>query len=200
MQHIVHHDCFPRNYRFRDGYSGRMPETEAHEELATAPGGGPGDPVTMTGLILESATGLRRAIEPSLHCLCGPSAPWFEVLIRLARSPGGRLRMSDLAAQTSLTPSGLTRAVDRLVDLELLAREACARDRRGSYASLTERGREAMAAVLPRHETFLAELFAGVFSPEEEQQFVALLRRLRDHVHPGAARTPDVDGMPAVDD
>lgn len=141
----------------------------------------------MVGLVFESATGLRRSIEPTLQCLCGPSAPWFEVLIRLARSPGGRLRMSDLAAQTSLTPSGLTRAVDRLVELRLVTRETCAADRRGSFAALTARGRAEMDEVFPKHLEHLSSLLAGVFEPEEEAQLLSLLRRLRDHVHPGAA-------------
>ena len=152
--------------------------------------------MTLAGLVFESAAGLKRALEPSLQCLAGASAPWFEVLIRLARSPGTRLRMSDLAAQTSLTPSGLTRAVDRLVELELVVREACAADRRGAFAALTERGRGDMEAFLPRHEEFLAGLLHGVFSPEEEQMLLELLRRLRDRVHPGAARPPD----PTVED
>lgn len=151
----------------------------------------PLDPITLVGLVFESAVGLRRAVEPTLQCLCGPSAPWFEVMIRLARSPGGRLRMSDLAAQTALTPSGLTRAVDRLVELRIVTRETCAADRRGAFASLTERGRSAMDEVLPKHESFLSGLLAGVFEPEEEELLVSLLRRLRDHVHPGATlRTP----------
>jgi MarR family 2-MHQ and catechol resistance regulon transcriptional repressor len=158
------------------------------EPVATSPApAAPLDVITMVGLVFESAVGLRRAVEPTLHCLCGPSAPWFEVMIRLARSPGGRLRMSDLAAQTSLTPSGLTRAIDRLVELRLVTRETCAADRRGAFAALTERGREAMDEVLPKHESFLSDLLAGVFEPEEEEILVALLRRLRDHVHPGAA-------------
>jgi DNA-binding MarR family transcriptional regulator len=142
----------------------------------------------MAGLVFESATGLRRALEPSLHCLVGPGAPWFEVLLRLARSPGQRLRMSDLAAQTALTPSGLTRAVDRLVELRLVTRETCAADRRGSYAALTAKGRAEMDEVLPKHEAFLVSLLADVFAPEEAAQLTCLLRRLRDHVHPGGGQ------------
>ena len=65
---------------------------------------------------------------------------WFEVLLRLARTPGGRLRMSDLAAQTTLTASGLTRVVDRLEDAGLVKREACPTDRRSTYAVLTAEG------------------------------------------------------------
>jgi MarR family 2-MHQ and catechol resistance regulon transcriptional repressor len=150
----------------------------------------PLDPITMVGLVFESSVGLRRAVEPTLQCLCGPSAPWFEVMIRLARSPGARLRMSDLAAQTALTPSGLTRAVDRLVEMRLVTRETCAADRRGAYAALTEKGRATMDEALPKHERFLSGLLAGVFEPGEEELLVSLLRRLRDHVHPGAAARP----------
>jgi DNA-binding MarR family transcriptional regulator len=146
--------------------------------------------MTTIGLILESATGLRRAIEPSLACLCGSGAPWFEVLIRLSRSPGNRLRMADLAEQTMLTPSGLTRAIDRLLELGLVRRQACPDDRRGSYAALTEAGAEMMNQAIPRHIAMLDQLLDGVFTPGEEHALAESLRKLRDHVNPGAARVP----------
>jgi DNA-binding MarR family transcriptional regulator len=154
---------------------------------------------TMVGLVFESAVGLRKMIEPSLHFSCGPAAPWFEVLIRLSRSPGQRLRMSDLAAQTSLTPSGLTRAVDRLHDLGLVTREACSADRRGTYAALTDAGQQAMDATLPRHEALVFEILEGVFDADEEALFLALMRKLRDRVNPDAARMTDDDDGYAAD-
>jgi MarR family 2-MHQ and catechol resistance regulon transcriptional repressor len=175
-------------------------ESDAAGRGRAGPGEPPADPVTMVGLVLESAAGLRRSIEPSVACTVGAGAPWFEVLIRLARSPGHRLRMSDLAAQTNLTPSGLTRAVDRLTEHQLVVREACPGDRRGAYAALTERGRSEMAAFLPRHEEFLCRLLGGVFTADEEQLFVDLLRKLRDRVHPGAGRStePGPDEAPGT--
>ena len=69
------------------------------------------------------------------------SSQSFDVLIRLARTPGSELRMSELAAQTSLTPSGLTRSVDRLQEQGLVARRVCPEDRRGAFAVLTPAGR-----------------------------------------------------------
>ncbi len=44
--------------------------------------------------------------------------------------------MSDLAAGTGLTPSGATRVVDRLVSRGLVARSACATDRRITHVAL----------------------------------------------------------------
>ena len=148
------------------------------------------DRMTTVGMILESAVGLRRALEPSLACLCGSGAPWFEVLIRLSRSPGNRLRMADLAEQTMLTPSGLTRAIDRLCELGLVERQACSADRRGSYATLTDAGREMMDNAIPRHTAMLDGLLEGVFAPGEEHALTGALRKLRDHVNPGAAHVP----------
>src|SRR5664279_5062039 len=78
----------------------------------TAPGTAPGDErLTTVGLLFESAAGLRRLFQRRFESERSLSNQSFDVLIRLARSPGSELRMSDLAAQTSLTPSGLTRSV-----------------------------------------------------------------------------------------
>ena len=73
------------------------------------------DQITLVGLVFETAVGLRRSLSPGLDCELGVGGQSFDVLLRLARSPGQRLRMSDVAAQTGLSPGGLTRSVDRLV-------------------------------------------------------------------------------------
>lgn len=146
------------------------------------------DPITLAGLVLESATGLRREVGPALerdHALPSQS---FEVLIRLARSPGQRLRMSDLSSQTALTPSGLTRAIDRLCEAGLATRQACPEDRRGSFAVLTSIGRDKMAAALGCHRDQLANLLEGLFDDGEWATLLGLLERLRDRVSPEAAR------------
>src|SRR4051794_25640045 len=91
--------------------------------------------LTLAGLFFEAHAGVATELEHRLEAECGLTVSSFEVLLRLARSEGGRLRMSDLAAQVPLSASGLTRAVDRLVGQELVARETCPSDRRGSFAT-----------------------------------------------------------------
>jgi DNA-binding MarR family transcriptional regulator len=120
---------------------------------------------------------------------------WFDVLLRLLRTPGHRLRMSDLAAQTTLTASGLTRAIDRLEASGLVQREACPSDRRGAFAVLTEAGEARISAAVPSHLDELREVFDTNFSPAELATFTDLLRRLRDVVNPAAAcaSIPDRD-------
>lgn len=140
--------------------------------------------LTTVGLLLEAHAALTRELERRLERDSGLSVQWFEVLLRLARSPGGRLRMSDLAASTTLTPSGLTRAVDRLVDAGFVEREACESDRRGAFAVLTGAGRRRIADAVPSHLAHVEELLGGALSPAEQAALASALRKLRDHVDP----------------
>lgn len=145
------------------------------------------DRITLVGLVFETASGLRRAVSPPLERQCELAGQEFEILIRLARTSGGRLRMSDLAAQTALTPSGLTRAVDRLSQAGLVSRQACPEDRRGAFAALTDAGQTRTRQALDVHRAQLAELLDGALDPDEELAVVAALRKLRDRVNPEAA-------------
>ena len=96
--------------------------------------------LTTAGLFFEAWAGLNSTLERRLTQECGISVQWFELLVRLARSPGQRLRMCDLAAQVSMSPSGLTRAVDRLEAEGLVVRAHCPDDRRVAWAHLTPAG------------------------------------------------------------
>jgi DNA-binding MarR family transcriptional regulator len=105
----------------------------------------------------------------------------FELLIRLARTPGGRLRMAELAGvMTSITPSGLTRLVDRLETRDLVARERCPDDRRGAFAVITEVGLASVRVLLPGHVADLEQHLTGLLDDDERATLVTLLRRIRD--------------------
>ena len=94
------------------------------------------------GAILEAYGRLSRTLDAEMRAETGLSLAWYEVLYLLARSPEGRLRMSDLADQTMTSRSAATRLVDRLVRDELVERTSCSSDRRGTEVALTEAGRE----------------------------------------------------------
>jgi DNA-binding MarR family transcriptional regulator len=163
--------------------------------------------LTVMGLFAETFTGLgaRVAAQLAEH---GLSVVEFEVLVRLARSPEGMLRMTDLSAQTSLTTSGVTRVVDRLAERGLVARQACATDRRTTYAVVTEPGRTLLAGVLPDHLQLIEAWLAGPLRDLAAAEgvslasFVAVLRGLRDHVVPcataGSAGPVDRPAAPAA--
>jgi DNA-binding MarR family transcriptional regulator len=156
------------------------------------------DRLTLMGLFAESYKGLSSKLERGLEQESGLSLQWFELLIRLARSPGHRLRMSDLALQTGLTPSGLTRAVDRLEQSGLVERVACPSDRRGAFAALTETGLARISTAVGPHLRDVDAHLVAPLTEDEQAQLAALLRKVRDHVNPAAATVsppPDDDDL-----
>lgn len=136
--------------------------------------------VTAFGMLLEAHGALRNVLSHELESASGVPASWYGVLIRLARSPEGRLRMSDLAAGIALTASGTTRLVDRIEAAGLIRRIACPEDRRVAWCELTPKGREVLARATPVHIKGLREHMAKHLSPEELATLTQLLRRLRD--------------------
>ena len=92
------------------------------------------------GLLHEAHRRLDRAFNGSLEQSCGISGPFFEVLLRIGRSPGGRLNMTELACQLGLTSGGTTRLVDRVVTAGLVERESCPSDRRVQWVVLSGAG------------------------------------------------------------
>lgn len=147
--------------------------------------------ITAMGLFTETYLGLtaRLAGQIAQHSL---SPIEFEILLRLIRSPDARLRMTDLAAQTSLTASGVTRVVDRLERDSLVTRMACPTDRRSLYTVISQSGRARISAVLPGHVALIEEWFTSRLAPAELDALLDGLRTVRDAVRPdataGAAR------------
>ena len=146
--------------------------------------------LTTAGLLVEAVDGLAAQMEAELEAL-HLSPQWFGILLRLARSPEHRLRMAALAAQTTLSASGLTRAIDKLEAAGLVERESCPSDRRGAFAVLTPEGEARIQSALPLHLGQLEAVFDGHYSPAELDTLTALLRRLRDAVNPAAACASD---------
>ncbi|MDA0631876.1 MarR family transcriptional regulator [Nonomuraea sp. MCN248] len=141
--------------------------------------------LTAIGLLSEVYAGLTARMQAVFNA-AGLSEIDFETLIRLGRSPRHALRMTDLAAQTGLSTSGVTRVVDRLERDGLVIREACATDRRASYATLTPAGLAKLDEVLPQHLADVDELFTGPLPEEELTAFLATLRKIRSVVRPCA--------------
>jgi DNA-binding MarR family transcriptional regulator len=75
--------------------------------------------------------------------------------------------MRDLADEAQLSRSGLTRLVDRLERDGLLARCSCDHDARGSYACLTDGGRERLEAARATHLEVVRDHFFSRFSETE---------------------------------
>ena len=100
---------------------------------------------------LRASTRLLERLDADLEARFRMSLADYEILHYLADEPTGALRMTELAAQTLVSRSGLTRRLDRLVRSGLVARRNCPTDRRGVLAVITPEGRERLEAAAPTH-------------------------------------------------
>ena len=132
--------------------------------------------VTLFGLFVEA----HACIKPLVNHEIGIPDTWFEVLLRLGRTPGHRMRMTDLADAVSFSSGGFTRLADRIEREGLIRREPDPRDRRAALAVLTEQGSEALNKALTAHVSHLRSHVTSVLSPEDRRHFARILRTLRD--------------------
>jgi DNA-binding MarR family transcriptional regulator len=102
----------------------------------------------------------------------------YDVLLRLARAPGRRLRMTDLAERVMMSPSGLTRVVDRLAAGGLVERERFDGDARVMLAQLTDKGRLLLRRAARTHLRGIREHFTGQMTVAQLREITAALERL----------------------
>ncbi|MFI6579028.1 MarR family winged helix-turn-helix transcriptional regulator [Nocardiopsis sp. NPDC050513] len=139
------------------------------------------DLITAWGLVHEAVNALQPTllggVTPDGRDMAGP---WFEVLIRLQRTPGHRLPMSRLAREVSLSTGGFTKLADRLEREGYLERASCDSDRRVVYATLTDAGLAFIGEVRVKHVERLREHVLGPLGADGVRQLAALARTLRD--------------------
>ena len=102
----------------------------------------------------------------------------FDVLIQLAEAPRGRRRMCDLAAAVVLSPSGLSRRVDRLERAGYVIRERAEHDARAVEARLTPAGKRLLGRLRATHLAGVRERFVDRFTDQELEILADLLGRL----------------------
>jgi DNA-binding MarR family transcriptional regulator len=102
------------------------------------------------GLVMASNR-LLGVLDAELTAQSGLAFGDYEVLVVLSEAPDRRMRMSELAEHLCLSPSGLTRRLDRLTRDGLVAREQCRDDKRGSFAVLSPAGFARLEQAAPGH-------------------------------------------------
>lgn len=137
------------------------------------------DRITRFGMLAEGFSRLQRELERSLRSDSGLSLAWFEVMLRLGRSPHHELMMSELADQLAITSGGVTRLVDRLIEAGYVERMACPEDRRVHWARLTKDGRAKLDSATRTHLDELQSRYFDRLSPDELDIITEVMDRLR---------------------
>jgi DNA-binding MarR family transcriptional regulator len=121
---------------------------------------------------------LTRELSAQLVEAHGLTLGEYEVLLLLSHAPPEGLRRIDLANEVRLSPSGITRMLDRLESTGLVQKGSCASDARVTYALLTDAGRSRLAECSPDHFAAVERLLGERLDPSELVQLADLLDRL----------------------
>jgi len=131
--------------------------------------------------LLHASQDVIRTLDRELQDEHDLTLASYDVLLRLARAPGRALRMTDLAERVLLSPSGMTRLVDRLVERGFVARSAHAEDGRVALARLTDAGLEALRKASRSHLRVVREHFTGRLSEAQLRSVASALEHVTGH-------------------
>lgn len=119
-----------------------------------------------------------KALDQRLAGAGGLSLSEYDVLLNMAEGPRGGLRPTDLAERVLLTKSGLTRLLDRLVEVGFVERRACKTDRRGQLVVLTATGRRAFKRAAPIVVRSIGTFFSDALAGREIDAFARSCERV----------------------
>jgi DNA-binding MarR family transcriptional regulator len=128
--------------------------------------------------LLSAHAELTRGLDACLSARHGLTLSAYEILSRLAHAEDGHLRMSELAAKSSLSLSRVSRVVDSLCDRGLAERRSCATDSRVVHATIMPAGRELLAQAQDTFFTTVEERFLGRLSCDEINLLGCIFGRL----------------------
>ena len=121
---------------------------------------------------------LTRELSASLVAQHGLTINDYGCLLLLSRAGEEGMRRIDLANELRLSPSGITRLLDRLEDQDLVGKGACKEDARVSYAILTDAGLAKLKDAAPGHIEDIERRLADVLDEDEMQTLTELLGRI----------------------
>jgi DNA-binding MarR family transcriptional regulator len=129
---------------------------------------------------LSFVTRLDETLDRQLQRDSGMPHAYYQVLAMLSEAPRRTLRMSELAAATTSSPSRLSHAVARLEEKGWVRRDRHPTDRRGALAVLTDAGYAALESAAPGHVAAVREVLFDRLEPQQVRQMRAIFDALGD--------------------
>lgn len=129
---------------------------------------------------IDASRRILAASDRQLKADSGLTTDDYEVLVRLSEADGRRMRMSDLAASVTNSPSRLSQRIDRLSRDGVVERERCEADARVWWVVLTAAGLERLQRAAVGHVEEVRRVFIDRLSPDEISMLAAVLPRLAE--------------------
>ena len=122
---------------------------------------------------------VTRRISADLAEAGLPDLSWYDLLWALYRQPERRLRVNELAREVALSPTGMSRFVDRVEAAGCVKREPDPGDRRALQVVITDAGVDLLRRMWPVYARGIEQHFAP-FLGRSPKQLGSTLRRMAE--------------------
>ena len=123
---------------------------------------------------------VARGLDRDLQRQAGLTLAEHHLLAIINEADAQGIRPTDLQLLSTLTKSGLTRAVDRLEALGLIYSRVCPTDGRGQLLVLSAKGKQKLRRTAPGFFRSVAHQFADHLTDRETETLTAALGRVAD--------------------
>ena len=131
-----------------------------------------------SGALLSAQIAVSRLIELEAVAPIGQDSTVVDLLVRLDQAPNSRLRAVELSRQLLMSPSHVSRMLDRAETAGLIAREPDPTDRRASLVVMTTDGRSVLREFAPRLEAIIERVVNQTLNAGEIDDLVGALNRI----------------------
>lgn len=145
----------------------------------------PGEFGAWRGMLRVHSTVLRE-LDRQLLAEHGFGIDAYGVLVTLVSPPEHTLTIGELGQRRNLSPSGVSRSVDRLTKLGLLERRVNPDDARSLLVGLTADGLQRLRKAQVTHHRIVRDLFLSHLNQRDLKQ----LGELWEKAMPGAVSSP----------
>ena len=101
----------------------------------------------------------------------------YDVLVQVENA-GGRLGLSELASSVVLSPSGLSKLLDRMEASGLIRRDPDPSDARSTFAAITPQGRSLVKKVRKSHHELLQRTFGDALDDRDVADLSRIMGRI----------------------
>jgi DNA-binding MarR family transcriptional regulator len=136
--------------------------------------------------MLRVHSAVFRELDRQLLAEHGFGIDSYGVMITLVGAPARRVPIGELGLQRNLSPSGISRSVDRLTKLGLVERVNNPNDRRSLLVGLTANGLRRLRAAQVSHHRIVREMLLTHFDRDD----LTRLGELWEKAMPGAISSP----------
>lgn len=119
---------------------------------------------------LAASARLQQRLDRDLQQKSGMPHAYYMILAMLSEAPERGVRMTDLAEMLSSSPSRLSHAIRKLVELGWIRKDDDPTDGRVTWACLTDEGMRVLVEAAPGHVTTVVDAMFDRLSPGQVEQ------------------------------